>query len=156
MKIGASKIRGISLLDVAMSFAAVSILVSFTVPTHLDTTVRQRVDLGMALAEDARLALEHTCRSNASAVVSDNLDAGYFYIPSGGANDYARRILLGADCAAREMAIVLWTTHTGAAVDPVLEWAGEVNGEEINWTCHLILGDVRHVPGECRNSYQTS
>lgn len=143
--------RGISLLDAAMAFAVCSLLVSFTVPSWFHGKVRERVDIGLALADEARQALEATCVSNPTAVVRDNLDADYFYIPSDSDLDHARKILLGADCAAKKMAVVLWTSHTGAAVDPVVEWAAEGTGTETRWTCRLLMGDARHVPGPCRD-----
>lgn len=142
--------RSLSLLDVALAFAVCSLLVSFTVPGWFNDKVRQRVDVSMTLADEARLALETTCSSDPYAVVKDNLDADYFYIPSDSTQDHARKILLGADCAERKMAVVLWTSQTGAAVDPVIEWAGEGEGAETRWTCRLVAGDARHVPGECR------
>lgn len=144
------KQAGISLLDAAMAFAVCSLLVSFTVPSWFHKTVRQRVDVGLAVASEARAALESTCVSRPAAVVRDNLDAGYFYIPAGNEIDHARKVVLGADCAEGKMAVVLWTADTGAAVDPVIEWTGAGLGAEASWTCRILLGDSRHVPGECR------
>ena len=142
--------RGISLLDVAMAFAVCSLLVSFTVPSWFHKTVRHRVEASLAVASEARQALENTCAANPRAVVRDNLDAGYFYNPAGNEVDHARKILLGADCAQHKMAVVLWTAATGAAVDPVLEWSSDRSGAQTQWTCSLVLGDPRHAPGECR------
>lgn len=143
--------RGLSLLDAAMAFAVCSLLVSFTVPSWFHGKVRQRVDVGLALVDEARMALESACATDPTAVVRDNLDADYFYIPSDSAADHARKILLGADCTEQKMAVVLWTSHTGAPVDPVVEWAGNGLGPDAQWTCRLVVGDERHVPGECRH-----
>lgn len=145
------KQAGISLLDAAMAFAVCSLLVSFTVPSWFHQSVRHRVDIGLAVASEARAALERTCVSNPAAVVRDNLDAGYLYNPAGSEIDHARKVMLGADCADRKMAVILWTAATGAGIDPVLEWSAEGVGSEISWTCRIVLGDPRHVPGECRH-----
>ena len=66
-----------------------------------------------------------------------------------------RRVLLGADCAEQKMAVVLWTAATAAGIDPVLEWTTEGIGPDISWRCRVVLGDPRHVPGECRHPNET-
>ncbi len=146
--------RGFSLIEVIMTFAVALVLFSLTVPMTLDAGIRARVDVGLSITGEAQEALLKTCEANESAIVSSNLDAGYFYIPSGGAPDYVNRIMLEADCANDSMSIVLWTVDTGAETDPVLELSVNLSTGD-TWTCHVILGDLNHVPELCRNRYQS-
>mgnify|MGYP001811675260 CR=1 FL=1 len=145
--------KGVSLIEVIIAFAVVSIMMTVTLPAFRDHTIRAKVSAGLSRADEAKLALERTCRENHQAVVADNLEAGFFYIPSGTEADYLDRILLGADCGRDAMAVVIWTGSTGAATDPVVEWNAQRDGDAHRWTCRLVAGDIRHVPEECRVHY---
>lgn len=154
MNICISKSKGVSLIEVMIAFSVTSILLAATLPSFADKVIRAKVDESLGLAESAKKALIKTCEANATAVVSKNLDANYFYLPTGTKEDYVNRILLGADCASDFMVIVIWTGSTGAKTDPILEFSANGPGDE-TWTCRVIRGDLRHIPSVCHDSYQT-
>jgi len=146
--------KGISLIEVLIVFAVVSIMMTATMPAFRDQVIREKVSKGLTHAASAQEALQRTCESNEQALVRSNLDADYFYIPSGTDEDHVNRILLGADCAKQTMAVVIWTGHTGAKTDPVIELSSDLANGPDNWACRLIVGDFRHVPEDCRTRYK--
>lgn len=145
---------GFSLIEVLVVFAVTSIFVAYTLPSPGSISIRAKVAEGLSLVEPAKAALEHTCDSNHQAVVKNNLEAGYFYVPSDTEEDYLDRVLLGADCARKSMVIVVWTGSTGAGTDPVIELTANGPDAEQPWTCRLIRGNESHVPADCRAKYR--
>ncbi len=154
MNIGSHRMRGVSLVEVIIVFALVSIIFTYALPDVHDQLVRSSVEDSLKLAGPAQDALLKTCNANGAAIVKTNLDAGYFYIPSGTEQDHVNNILLGANCSKGSMFIVIWTTSTGAETDPILELSADGSGADRSWTCHTIRGELRHVPSACRNSYK--
>lgn len=151
--------KGISLVETLIVLAALAIVAASALPGIADRSVRSKVNEGLLYAGDAMKALEQVCAQDGTAVVKTNLDAAYFYLPSDSEQDFVQRIVLGADCATDAMAIVIWTSSTGADTDPVVEISAESvlrteHGIEPVWTCKLIAGDPGHVPDECRNEYR--
>ena len=155
MNIYARKSKGISLIEVLIVFAVTAIALAYTFPTLTDQAIRAKVSQGLTLAEPAKEALEKTCADNQQAIVHNNLEADYFYVPSGSDDDYLNRVLLGADCASQTMVIVLWTGNTGAVSDPIIELSSNGPDDAEAWTCRVIRGDTRHVPNDCQTAYET-
>ena len=141
--------RGLTLIEVLIAFAVTCIFLVMTLPAHRDSLIRDRVAKAISSAEAAKKALIETCASNMNAVVARNRDAGYFYIPSAEAGDYISAIELGADCARKSMIIVIWTGNTGARNDPVITLTAIGSGHGESWSCHLMEGNLRHVPSIC-------
>jgi prepilin-type N-terminal cleavage/methylation domain-containing protein len=146
--------RGFSIIEVMVAFAVMALTLAFTLPSAIDQKIRDRVETTLEQASSAKQALLRTCDLDAKATVNSNFDAGYFYIPTGSDEDYMGRIALGADCANDSMKIVIWTSHTGAPTDPVLELTADRPDDSTAWTCRVIVGDLRHVPKVCQLSYQ--
>lgn len=155
MKNCINKSKGISMLEVLVVFAITSIALAFTFPAFNDHTVRAKVSESLSMAAPAKEALERTCAKNEQALVHNNLEADFFYVPSGTKQDYINRILLGADCSKNSMVIVIWTGGTGAETDPILELHANGPDADEPWSCRLIRGDTRHVPANCQQSYRT-
>ena len=149
-----SKSKGVSLIEIMIVFAVTFIMLASTLPSFIDKVIRAKVNESLSLAEPAKEALLKTCETNGTAVVHNNLEADYFYIPTGTKEDYVDRILLGADCANEFMVIIIWTGSTGAETNPILELSTDGAGDN-TWTCRVIQGDLRHVPSTCHNSYRT-
>ena len=143
-----------SLIEVMIAFAVTSILVAFTLPSYFDQVLKERVDKGMSQIGEAQSALAATCESDASAIVTDNQDAGFLYLPDKSKNGYIREMLLAADCAEKTMVIVVWINHLGDGIDPILEWSANGSGNEASWTCRLVRGEMHQVPGFCSNHQQ--
>jgi len=148
--------KGISLIEILVVFAITSIALAYTFPALIDQSIRAKVNESISLAEPAKEALEKTCAKNAQATVSNNLEADYFYVPSGTEQDYVNKILLGADCSKKSMVIVIWTGNTGAPTDPIIEMHANGPDAAEPWSCRLIRGDERHVPSQCTQSYRTT
>ena len=141
--------RGISLIEVLIAFAVTCIFLAMTLPAHRDSLVRDRVAKAISSVDAAKKALIETCASDQEAVVTQNLDADYFYIPSAEAGDFISDIELGANCARKSMVIVIWTGNTGASSDPVITLTADGSGHGESWSCHLMEGSLRHVPAVC-------
>lgn len=148
--------KGISLVEVLIVFAVTSIALAYTFPALIDQSIRAKVNEGLTLAEPAKEALVKTCEKDSQAKVNNNLEADYFYVPSGTEQDYVNRILLGADCSKNSMVIVIWTGNTGAPTDPIIEMHANGPDAAEPWSCRLIRGDERHVPSSCKQSYRTT
>ena len=146
--------RGFSIIEVMLAFAVMALTLAFTLPSAFDQKIRDRVETTLEQASSAKQALLRTCEVDAKAMVNSNLQAGYFHIPTGSDEDYTDRILLGADCANDSMVIVIWTSHTGAPTDPVLELTSNQPDDSSAWTCRVISGDLRHVPNACQFTHQ--
>ena len=147
--------EGYSLIDAMMALALLAIVFSSWFALN-SRSVEANVSEALVMSVEAMSALEATCSADSKAVVRDNLDAGYLYVPSGGDEDYLRRITLGADCARDMMVVVVWTAATGAEIDPIVEFSTATLDEGMRWQCRLIAGEPRHVPDFCRISYRTS
>ncbi len=155
MEANVRKSRGISLIEVLIVFAVTAIAMAYTFPKLTDQAIRAKVSQGLSMAQTAIEALENTCAENQQAIVHNNLEADFFYVPSKSEDDYLNRVLLGADCASQTMVIVLWTGNTGAALDPIIELSSNGPGDAEAWTCRVIRGDTRHVPSDCHAAYET-
>lgn len=142
------------MIEVLIVFAVTSLALAYTFPKLTDQAIRAKVSQGLSLAEPAKEALARTCANDQQAIVHNNLEADYFYVPSGSDDDYLNRVLLGADCANQTMVIVIWTVNTGAASDPIIELSSNATDDANDWTCRLIHGDTHHVPSDCQTAYE--
>lgn len=155
-------LRRISVLEILIVFAIVAIILGGTLPDSKQNQIRAKVVESLKIASTAQEALIETCQSNNKAVVKTNLDAGFFYLPAETEEDYTSRILLGADCSSDNMAVILWTSETGAKTDPVIELVAKAQTlsatEELEttyvWNCHLIQGELQHVPAGCQKLHR--
>jgi len=154
MDIHFRKDKGNSMIEVLIVFAVTSLAVAYSVPKLTDQAIRANVVEGLSLAEPAKEALARICANDQQAIVHNNLDADYFYVPSGSHDDYLNRMQLGADCANQSMVIVIWTGNTGAASDPIIELSSNGSDDADDWTCRLIHGDAHHVPSYCQTAYE--
>ncbi len=163
MKINRTQ-RGVSLLEVIIAFAITAVLVAITMPNFHDYSTRARVVDAMEQASPAQSALVRTCMADENAIVDSNADAGYVHRSTNPEHDFVDRVVLAADCAERNLVVMVWTYNTGAQPDPVIEWTAEVpSGVTVEgfeppygWHCRLIRGDFAHVPTECRKRYRKS
>ena len=159
-----NKIRGISVLEIAIAFAITCALVAATLPNFHEYTIRARVNEALEQSSGAQGALVKTCLDDHRAVVENARDASYTYIPKMPDKDFVGRIELAANCARKDLVVRVWTFNTGAAQDPVIEWSAKVpdsvttEGFEAPyyWNCRLVRGEFGHVPPECRKRYRKS
>ena len=147
-------VKGVSLLEVMIVFAATMVFVAVTAPLSSDLNVRLRVAEGLSIVDSAQRALQESCQKDGHAIINSNHDAGFDYVPAGSEEDYVNSIALSANCAENNMFIVVWTTHTGAEQDPVIELSSNERNEagEPTWNCRVIEGNLQHVPAVCRKS----
>lgn len=155
---------GISMLEVVIAFAITSILVAATMPNFHDYSVRAKVEEGLSQAIPAQSALVGACMRDPNAIIKDNREAAYQYVVTEPEKDFIDRVVLAADCGAKQLSVTVWTYGTGAETDPIIEWTAKVpsgvmaEGFEppYYWNCRVILGDFAHVPSECRKTYRKS
>ena len=156
MNISSYQYKGVSIIEGMVTFAVTAIILAFTLPSAFEQNIRDNVDVSLEFASAAKTALQNSCKANQKALISNNIEAGYFYTPSGSGVDHMNKIELGADCAQQSKVIVIWTSNTGAPTDPVLELTANGTRKESSWTCRVIEGDIRYVPSECQGALKTS
>jgi type II secretory pathway pseudopilin PulG len=149
-------IRGISLIEVVIAFAVTALLVGATLPDVRDDAVRARVAEGLRAAEASRQVLIDACRADARALIQRDEGAAFESAQAPLDHDLIDRVHLAADCARRDLRIVVWTARTGASPDPVLEFTARASADNgaftapDHWSCRLITGDAEYVPPDCR------
>ena len=156
--------RGISLLEVMIAFAVTSMLLAATLPNYTDYMIRERVSEGLKLASSAQETLIGACEIDEMAIVSDRFETGYSYDPEASEDRFVEKITIEADCAKGLMGVVVWTGHSGADVDPIIEFTADfqpdfANGKsagQYSWTCRTIRGELNHVPFDCRKRHRES
>ena len=156
--------RGLSLLEVIIAFAITAILVAATMPNFHDYAVRARVSEALDATLPAQGALVRACMQDENAIVKSNAGADYFYRPYSPDKDFVDRVTLAADCANKDLIVMVWTFNTGAEPDPIIEWTAKVPSgvtaegfeKPYYWNCRIIRGDFAHVPPECRKRYRKS
>lgn len=154
--------QGISLLEVIIAFAITSILVAVSMPNFQDYSARARVSEALVQAAPAQNALVRTCLENNQAIVDENSDAGYVYLPGSPEKDFIDRVVLAADCERKKLTVTVWTFNTGAQPNPVIEWTAKVPSGVTSegfeppyyWNCRVIRGEFAHLPPECRKRYR--
>ena len=154
--------RGLSLIEVVIVFAITAVLVAATMPNFQDYAIRAKVIEGLDITTAAQDALVRTCMGNESAVVKTNQDAGYLYVPPPSSENFIEKIVLAADCAKKDLIVMVWTGNTGANPEPIIEMSARIPSgvtaesfeEPYYWNCRIIRGDFSHVPSNCRTRYK--
>ena len=141
--------RGFTLIELMIVIAIIAILVSLALPSYLDLTVRARVSEGLSIASAAKVAVAETCQTD-PGVIPTNTTTGY---SSSVSSKYVSSITISNTCA--EPWIVIRTMNTGATTDVVLSLDGYLDrgGGSIDWNCHQVSGEKRHMPGSCRDGH---
>jgi len=140
--------QGFTLIELMIVIAIIAILVSLALPTYQDFTIRTRVSEGLSVAAGAKLAVAETCTTD-SSISPTNATAGYAFTPS----KYVNSVVISHTCA--EPWIVIRTVNTGAATDVVLSLDGyfDPGTGHVEWNCHQVSGDDRHIPQSCRDNH---
>ena len=142
--------KGFSMVVNLLALATfVTVLATLVLPWRNDT-VRARVSQGITQASLAGEALTAACRGDHRKVVSDNSDAGYFFIES----KYVADIRLTADCSSGILGIHVRTQNTGARPDPeivLFSRTADPDQGHPQWRCGLASGKAEQVPEECRH-----
>lgn len=154
--------RGLSFIEVVIAFAITSVLVAAAMPNFQDYAVRARVIEGLSVTTSAQNALVRTCIADETARVRTNQDAGYVYVPPASGENFVEKIVLAADCAKKDLIVMVWTGNTGASPEPIIEMSARIPSgvtagsfdEPYYWNCRIIRGDFSHVPSNCRTRYK--
>ena len=142
--------RGFTLIELMIVIAIIAALVSLALPSYLDMTVRAKVSEGLSIASAAKVAVAETCQTD-PGITPSNATTGY---PSSVSSKYVRSITISNTC--EEPWIVIRTMNTGATTDVVLSLDGYLSrgAGSIDWNCHQVRGEKRHMPGSCRDGHQ--
>jgi len=142
--------RGFSSIVNLLVLVTLAIILTMLLLPSQDESIRAHVSQGLRQADMAKAALAQACRNSADKVVSNNADAGYFFMES----KYVANIELSADCASGTMGIRVRMQNTGAKPDPeILLMSDTVRSGQVQpeWRCGLARGDAMQVPAECRD-----
>jgi len=102
----------------------------------------------LSVAAGAKLAVAETCTTDPS-ISPTNATAGYAFTPS----KYVNSVVISHTCA--EPWIVIRTVNTGAPTNIVLSLDGyfDAGTGHIEWNCHQVGGEDRHIPQSCRDHH---
>ena len=139
---------GFTLIELMIVIAIVAILVALAVPAYQDYAIRARVGEGLSVAAAAKVAIGTTCQADPNITLTAS-SAGYSFT----ASTYVDRITIMNSCA--EPWIVIYTANTGADTDVVLSLDGyfSQNTGRVEWNCHQVAGESKHMPDTCRGSH---
>jgi len=140
--------KGFTLIELMIVIAIIAVLVSLALPSYQDYTIRTRVSEGLSLVASAKVAVAETCMSD-PAVVPNNTTTGY----SVASTEYVQSIVISNTCA--EPWIVIRTWNTGATTNVVMSLDGylDPNSGRVEWNCHRVAGEPRHIPNSCRDGH---
>ena len=140
--------RGFTLIELMIVIAIIAVLVSLALPTYQDLTIRTKVIEGLSVAAAAKVAVSETCQTD-STISPTNSSTGYSFSSS----TYVSSIVISNTC--QEPWIVIRTINTGAATNVVLSLDGFFNPGtgRVEWNCHLVRGEERHLPNSCRDNH---
>jgi len=114
----------------------------------MDFTIRTKVSEGLSVAGSAKLAVAETCMTDPS-ISPTNTTTGYSFTPS----KYVSSIVISHTC--EEPWIVIRSTNIGAVTNVVLSLDGyfDSGSGRVEWNCHQVRGEKRHMPQSCRDNH---
>ncbi len=140
--------KGFTLIELMIVIAIIAVLVSLALPAYQDYSIRTKVTEGLSVATAAKVAVAETCMTEPTTVPS-NRSVGYSFARS----SYVRSIVISHTC--EEPWIVIRTINTGAKVDVTLSLDGHFDADagHVEWNCHQVRGEKRHMPQSCRDNH---
>jgi prepilin-type N-terminal cleavage/methylation domain-containing protein len=139
---------GFTLIELMIVIAIIAVLVSLALPSYQDFTIRTKVSEGLSVAASAKIAVAETCMTDPS-IAPTNTSTGYSFTRS----SYVSRIDISNSCA--EPWIVIRTVDTGAVTNVILSLDGyfDAGSGRVEWNCHQVRGEKRHMPQSCRDNH---
>jgi len=138
--------RGFTLIELMIVIAIIAVLVSLAMPAYQDYTIRTRVSEGLSVAGSAKVAVAETCMTDPS-ISPTNATTGYSFT----ASKYVSSLVIRNTC--EEPWIIIRTRDTGAPTDIVLSLDGYIEAGRVEWNCHQVRGEDRHIPQSCRDHH---
>jgi len=140
--------QGFTLIELMIVIAIIAVLVSLALPSYMDFTIRTKVSEGLSVAGSAKVAVAETCMTDPS-ISPTNATTGYSFTPS----KYVSSIVISHTC--EEPWIVIRSTNIGAVTNVVLSLDGYFDSGtgRVEWNCHQVRGEKRHMPQSCRDNH---
>lgn len=140
--------KGFTLIELMIVIAIIAMLVSLALPAYQDFTIRTKVSEGLSLATGAKVAVAETCMSDGT-IVPTNSTTGYSLTST----EYVQSIVISNTC--EEPWIVIRTMNTGAMTNVVMSLDGyfDPDSGRVQWNCHKVAGEDRHIPQSCRDGH---
>jgi len=139
---------GFTLIELMIVVAIIALLVALALPTYQNFTIRAKVSEGLSLASAAKVAIGTTCQEE-PGITATNDSVGYAFTTS----KYVNSIEVMNNCT--EPWIFVKTSNTGAATDVWFSLDGYCSPDSgrVEWNCHQVRGEKRHLPFNCRGRH---
>ena len=144
---GRSIARAFTLIEMMIVIVIIAVSVSVIVPGYQNGVIRENVSEGLSDAAAAKVAIREACRSDPELIPS-NSSTGYSSTDS----IYVSSITISNTC--QEPWIIIRTRNTGALTNIVLSLDGYYSRAvgRVVWSCHLVSGQEKYKPKNCRVS----
>jgi type IV pilus assembly protein PilA len=146
--------KGFTLIELMIVIAIISVLVSLALPAYQDYTIRAKVTEGLSVSSRYKLDIAESCQINPTGnfVYLSVLESGLEY------SEYVQFIVattglgvsLNLSSGCQQPVIAFLAKNTGADVEPIVVLIGNLSNGRMSWSCHLAVGNPRHVPSSCR------
>lgn len=153
--------KGNATIKLMVLTTLIIVLVALLLPSP-DQAIRIRVEQGLHQADLAKSALTATCQRGNRKTVSNNAEAGFYFVES----IYVADIKMNADCTTGAMDIRIRMQNTGAEEDPEIQLSNglgqpaggalDPDAGQAQWNCGLVRGEAEHVPEQCRAALKLS
>ena len=142
--------NGFTLIELMIVIAIISILLALALPAYQDYSIRAKVTEGLSVAAGVKTFVSEACQVNPNGTMNILSIAPEDYITS----TYVAGLVGGTLVNCSQPIITFRTQNTGADTEIQIVLVGTLAGGSMSWECHLLEGEPRHVPANCRTPWE--